>query len=108
MQCRVAATRYSNGRPSTFTPDVITFAKDNGINLLDVRALLDLIAKRSSDQQAALLKVALEGEYWRPTCVNCGAKMIERSPRNGGSAFWGCPSYPKCKTTMPMRATLAA
>ena len=100
-------TRGQFATTSTFTPDAITFAKDNGVNLLDVRALLDLIAKRSADQQAALLKVALEGEYWRPTCVNCGTKMIERSPRNGGSAFWGCPSYPKCKTTTPMRAALA-
>ena len=99
-------TRGQFATTSTFTPDAIAFAKDNGVNLLDVRALLDLIAKRSSDQQAALLKAALEGEYWRPTCVNCGTKMIERSPRKGGSAFWGCPSYPKCKTTMPMRAAL--
>ena len=99
-------TRGQFATTSTFTPDAIAFAKDNGVNLLDVRALLDLIAKRTSDQQAALLKAALEGEYWRPTCVNCGTKMIERSPRKGGSAFWGCPSYPKCKTTMPMRAAL--
>ena len=100
-------TRGQFATTSTFTPDAIAFAKDNGVNLLDVRALLDLIAKRSADQQAALLKVALGGEYWRPTCVNCGTKMIERSPRNGGPAFWGCSSYPKCKTTMPMRAALA-
>ena len=97
-------TRGQFATTSTFTPDAIAFAKDNGVNLLDVRALLDLIAKRSADQQQALLAVALEGEYWRPTCVNCGTKMIERSPRNGGSTFWGCPGYPKCKTTMPMRA----
>lgn len=61
----------------------------------------------TSVQQAALLAVALEGEYWRPTCVNCGTKLVERTPRNGGANFWGCPTYPKCKTTMPMRAGAA-
>jgi Restriction endonuclease len=90
---------------STFTPDAKTFAKENGINLLDVDGLLSIIAKRTPTQQQALLEVALEGEYWRPTCVNCGIKMVERTPRAGGAAFWGCTNYPRCKTTMPMRST---
>ena len=95
-------TRGQFATTSTFTPDAEAFAKDNGINLLDVQGLLGLIAKRTGEQQAALLEVATEGEYWRPTCVNCGVKMAERSPRKGGAAFWGCSGYPKCKTTMPM------
>ena len=88
---------------STFTPEAIAFARDNGINLLDVDGLMVLIRNRTVEQQHALLSVALQGEYWRPTCVNCGDKMVDRTPRKGGSAFWGCTSYPKCKTTMPMR-----
>lgn len=100
-----SVTRGQFVTTSAFTPDAVAFANDNGINLLDVWALLGLIAKRSVDQQAALLAIALEGEYWRPTCVNCGTKMVERSPRKGGSVFWGCRSYPKCKTTLPMRTT---
>jgi restriction system protein len=89
---------------STFTEDAIAFARDNGISLLDLQGLLALIATRTDDQQDALLTVALEGEYWKPTCVNCGVKMVERTPRKGGDAFWGCAYYPKCKTTMPKRA----
>jgi restriction system protein len=92
---------------STFTPDAVAFASENGINLLDVSALMKLISLRTPEQQAALLTVALEGEYWRPTCVNCGTKLVERTPRNGGANFWGCPTYPKCKTTMPMRSGTA-
>ena len=88
---------------STFTPDAITFACENGVNLLDVDGLLSLIEKRTPDEQAELLAVALEGEYWRPTCVNCGVKMMDRSPRKGGRAFWGCSNFPQCKTTLPMR-----
>lgn len=90
---------------STFTPDAIAFAKGNGINLLDVRALTALIARRSPEQQAALLEVALEGEYWRPTCASCGIKLVKREPRNGGAEFWGCTNYPRCKTKIWIRRT---
>ena len=89
---------------STFTDDAVAFAHDAGINLLDVTRLLELIARRTAEQQAELLAVALDGEYWRPTCVNCGTKMVSRQPRSGGSPFWGCSNYPRCKTTLPMRA----
>lgn len=103
----MAAKGVSRGQfatTSTFTDDAITFAEENGVNLLDVKALLALISKRTEDQQKALLHVALEGEYWRPTCVNCGIKMAERIPKEGRAAFWGCKRYPKCKKTMAMRA----
>lgn len=103
----MAAKGVSRGQfatTSTFTDEAISFAKESGVNLLDVKKLLALIAERSQEQQQALLSIALEGDYWRPTCVNCGVKMVERSPRNGGTAFWGCESFPRCKTTMPMRA----
>jgi len=89
---------------SAFTADAAAFAAENGVNLLSAEKLLQLIASRTPEQQSELLDVALEGEYWRPTCVNCGFKMVNRVPRNGGSPFWGCASYPKCKTTLPMRA----
>lgn len=95
-------TRGQFATTSTFTPDAEAFAKDNGIKLLDVKGLLALIARRTDQQQVTLLKVASEGEYWRPTCVNYGVKMAERSSRKGGAPFWGCSGYPKCKTKMPM------
>lgn len=102
----MAAKNVSRGQfatTSTFTDDAVAFARDNGLNLLDVQGLLALIATRTQDQQAALLNVALEGEYWRPTCVKCGIKMVERSPRNGGKPFWGCKGFPTCKNTMQLR-----
>ena len=88
---------------STFTPDAKAFAKDNGITLHDVDGLLALIGRRSPEQQRALLDVALEGEYWRPTCASCGIKLVER-PSRKGSAFWGCVNYPRgCRTKLQMR-----
>lgn len=90
---------------STFTPDAEAFARANGINLLDVNGLLSLVAQRTPEQQRALLAVALQGDYWRPTCVNCGIKMVNRASRVDGSGFWGCENFPRCRTTMPMRSS---
>ena len=82
---------------STFSAEAMAFAKENGIHAQDGAALLKLIGQRTPEQQAALLAVAYEGEYWRPTCASCGTKMVEKnSSRNEGS-FWGCANYPKCR-----------
>lgn len=83
---------------SNYTADAKAFAQANGINAMDGTALLNLIAKRTPDQQATLLAVAYEGEYWRPTCANCGIKLVERTPAKGGAPFWGCSNFPRCKT----------
>ena len=82
---------------SGFTPEAEAFARANGINLIDADGLLALIGKRAPEQRHTLLGVALEGDYWRPTCVKCGTKMVERTSR-GGNALWGCGDYPRCKT----------
>lgn len=91
---------------STYTADAQQFAKDNGINALDGAALLGLIAKRTPEQQLALLAVAHEGEYWRPTCASCGIKLVERTSTKGGTAFWGCSNYPRCKSRLPMSTAM--
>ncbi len=98
-------TRGNFATTSTFTPDAIAFARQNGIHLLDIEGILRLIDKRSQEDQAALLAVATEGEFWKPTCVNCGTKLVARRGRAGGKPFWGCSSFPRCRTTLPMRAT---
>lgn len=87
---------------STFTPDALAFAKSNGIHLLDRVGLLKLIAQRTPEQQQALLAVAYEGDYARPTCASCGTKMVERTPSKGGSAFWGCANFPRCRSKIAM------
>ena len=92
---------------STYTGDALAFAKANGINAQDGSGLLRMIRSRSPAQQAALLAVATEGEYWRPTCASCGVKMEERTPKSGGAAFWGCANFPGCRATLPMRSVEA-
>lgn len=81
---------------STFSDDAIAFAKANGIHAQDGTALLKLISQRTAEQQAALLAVAYEGEYWRPTCASCGAKMIEKDSKKNDGSFWGCANYRRC------------
>lgn len=88
---------------AAYTPDAVEFARDNGIKLHTAASLLGLIQQRTPEQQSALLAIAFEGDYWRPTCASCGVKMVERQKRNGGAAFWGCTDYPKCKNMLPMR-----
>lgn len=102
----MAAEKVTRGTlvtTSRFTAEAEQFARENNINLLDVQGLLALVAKRTPEQQQALLQHAYEGEYWRPTCASCGIRMVERTARQGASAFWGCANYPRCRFTLPMR-----
>lgn len=87
---------------SRFTPEAQQFAEANGINALDVERLLELIATRTPVQQKALLDIAHDGEYWRPTCARCGIKLVERVSAGDGTPFWGCANYPGCKSLLLM------
>ena len=89
---------------STFSDEALVFAKNHGINAQDRSGLLRLIGTRTAEQQAAILAVAYEGEYWRPTCANCGVKMVERQPKEGGTAFWGCVNYGKTRCRFKLYA----
>lgn len=89
---------------SGYTADARAFAQENGIMLHDTPSLLALIASRAPAQQQELLEVALEGDYWRPTCASCGIKLVERRARASGERFWGCANYPRCKGRMQMKA----
>jgi len=89
---------------SRFTADALAFARANGIHAQDGNELLGLIAQRSPEQQARLLEVAYEGEYWKPTCASCGLKMVQREAKKDFGRFWGCMNYPRCKRTLPMKA----
>lgn len=89
----------------TFSAEALAFAQANRIHTLDAAGLLGLIAQRTPAQQQELLAHAYEGDYARPTCASCGRKLVERTPRQGGRAFWGCPAFPGCRFTLPMRNT---
>ena len=94
--------------PSAFTAEAQLFARENGISALDGARLLALIAGRTTAQQHALLAIAYQGEYWRPTCANCGIKMVERPDRARKVSDWACTRFPRCQFTLPARAAAAA
>lgn len=87
---------------SSFSNDALDFAHANRINAQDRNGLLRLITGRAAEQQRALLQTAYEGEYWKPTCVKCGVKMVLRQKKDGSASFWGCANYgrTRCSSTM--------
>ncbi|HMA08230.1 MAG TPA: restriction endonuclease, partial [Ramlibacter sp.] len=93
---------------STFNADALQFARENGISVLDGPRLLAQIASRTPAQQHALLAIAHEGDYWRPTCANCRIKMVERPNRIRKASDWVCTRYPHCNYTLPARAAAPA
>lgn len=92
---------------STFTADALAFGRANGINMQDGAGLLTLIRARSPEQQADLLTVAFEGEFWKPSCPSCGDKLVQRTARKNKRTFWGCRHYPDCRYTRPITQTEA-
>lgn len=86
----------------TYTPDALQFSDANPIQLLDGKGFLNKILDLPPEKQKALLDFAFEGDYRTPTCASCGVKMMARDSKRG--PFWGCVHYPRCKTTLTMRA----
>ncbi len=83
---------------SNYTPEAQTFAAANGINALNVQGLLALVVQRTPEQQTALLAIAFEGEYWRPTCASCGVKMVDRFARARRRGILGLCQLPEVPT----------
>lgn len=74
-----------------------------GIAVLDAPGLFGLIRQRTAEQQEQLLALAIDGEYWRPTCHQCGIKMAERTDSTSGRALWACTNAPRCRHLLPRR-----
>jgi hypothetical protein len=44
-----------------------------------------------------------------PSCPKCGSKMLLRTAKSGSNAggqFWGCANFPRCRSVLPVQATL--
>lgn len=83
----------------SFTDEAKQFARRNHISPVDSANLLTVILRRSEAQQQELLAIATQGEYWRPTCPGCHAKMVARTGE-GEAGTWGCPVTPPCPTVL--------
>lgn len=88
---------------SSYSNDAIAFARGKNIALIDGEDLLRKLLDLAPDDQAHILAVTTAGDFATPTCPSCGAKMIVRSAGGTGERFWGCPRYPRCRSTMQIR-----
>jgi restriction system protein len=99
FQSVLEKTKVASGAIVTagrFNDEAKQLARRSHIAPVDGVNLLTVILRRSEAQQRELLAVATQGEYWRPTCPKCTAKM---SARDDAPGSWACGAA-GCVTTM--------
>jgi restriction system protein len=81
-----------------FTREAREFAEKTSIELIDGKALAELIG--SVPTRGPAPKPAIkETRASAPVCPQCGMAMVRREAKQGkfaGRSFWGCGNYPKC------------
>ena len=89
-----------------FTDEARRFAARNEITLIDGRQLTAVIGQHSSPHRATGTQPGSGNDNTlsprKPTCLSCGATMVERKASRGAAAgryFWGCSRYPSCPGT---------
>ncbi|MGE0356576.1 MAG: restriction endonuclease [Burkholderiales bacterium] len=87
---------------SSFSADAVAFAKGKNIHLIDGENFLGKLLALDSIRQDTLRKSVTEGDYRTPTCPSCGdgTKMRLGVSTKDGARFWGCSTFPACRTTM--------
>jgi restriction system protein len=85
-----------------FTKEARSFPKGDELLLWDGEQLLAKIHGLPPEKQVELLRVATDGDFTTPTCPSCGIKLVARSPKGGGEAFWGCRNFPRCRVALKM------
>ena len=89
----------------TFTADVETRLDNVEEGKLEwIKLLAEFYGpfeKDLNEAQEKMERVKIEPKVSEEDCPNCGKKMVIRDGRFG--EFLGCPGYPECKTTMPIK-----
>lgn len=73
---------------------------------LDVSFILAKLRKlkenpaSTSEQHVAAIRETKKA-IQKGICPCCGGQLVLRIPKNGGSRFYGCSNYPKCRYTKP-------
>ena len=91
---------------STFTREAIAEAEGQPMELVDGKALLELVKEAQGQTAPAQANSIPAGSVHVPSpslvCPKCGEPMLIRTARTGanaGSQFWGCPAFPRCRGT---------
>ncbi|MGV8075322.1 MAG: restriction endonuclease [Syntrophobacteraceae bacterium] len=85
----------------TFTQEARDFARGKPVELLDGSELIKLIA----EVQRTPTQISKKSDG--SACPLCGAEMVLRTAKKGakaGEKFWGCSTFPKCRSTKPYSA----
>lgn len=91
------ATRAWVVSNSFFTKSAIELAQSNGVELLDRKALINLVLKVNPSGVPTAREVRESVTPKEIHCPRCDSKMVLRNGRNG--KFYGCSKFPKCKGT---------
>ncbi len=91
------ATRAWVVSNSFFTKSAIELAQSNSVELLDRKALIDLVLKVNPNGVPTAREVRESVTPKEIHCPRCDSKMVLRNGRNG--KFYGCSKYPSCKGT---------
>ena len=81
-----------------FTEDASTLAEREGIWLVGNREIFYRWKFLSQPVQDSILASIRKRDPSTPRCPNCTTRMIQRSSRSGRGDFWGCASYPRCRS----------
>jgi restriction system protein len=84
-----------------YSKDAASFGETNPIHLLDGQAFIERILQLDISKQNELYAFAFTGDYRTPTCASCGIKMVQREGKE--RPFWGCPNYPRCRSTFAIK-----
>jgi len=88
-----------------FTEEAREFARGKPIKLVDGPSLLELVTSvQAGKENVSKAEPEPAPAPVLPRCPRCGKEMVLRTARRGsqaGGKFWGCPSYPACKGTLP-------
>ena len=83
-----------------YTADAVRFGKANKIELIDGKALEQILSNRIKEPSVKIDKPSSVDER---ICPKCGSKMVLRTAKKGkktGEQFWGCSEFPKCRSTV--------
>ena len=95
----------------TYTQEAFDFARGKPIDLIEGKALVQLIKTVKGEPESAPASTLSAASprpqttlgvqtQSAPACPKCGATMVTRTARQGanaGNTFWGCPKYPACR-----------
>lgn len=89
---------------STFTREAIAEAEGQPMELVDGKALLELVKEAQGQTAPTQANSIPAGSVDVPptslVCPKCSEPMLMRTARTGanaGSQFWGCSQYPHCR-----------